>query len=161
MKENVLDILMYLLENYMDGELDESHDQASLKEELLRAGFPEMEIEKAFAWLEGLSASRESLRLDGEAPAGQRAVRVFTARECERLDAECRGFLLFLERIGVLDPASRELVIDRVMALEAPEIGLTDLKWVVLMVLFNQPGKEAAFAWMQDLVFEAGPAALH
>ena len=160
MKENVLDILMYLLENYMEGELDESHDQASLKAELLRAGFPEMEIDKAFAWLEGLSASRESLRL-GPGEAGQRAVRVFTARECERLDAECRGFLLFLERIGVLDPASRELVIARVMALETPEITLTDLKWVVLMVLFNQPGKEAAFAWMQDLVFEAGPVALH
>ena len=29
-----------------------------------------------------------------------------------------------------------------------------DLKWVVLMVLFNQPGQEDAYVWMENLVFE-------
>jgi len=33
------------------------------------------------------------------------------------------------------------------MALEQDEMDLDDLKWVVLMVLFNQPGSEAAYAW--------------
>ena len=100
MKENVLDILMYLLENFMCGEIDDTADQASLKAELLRAGFPDQEIEKAFSWLEGLAAMREN------SPAlpvtAHHALRVYTPDENKRLDAECRGFLMFLEQIGVL-----------------------------------------------------------
>ncbi|MDX2418167.1 MAG: DUF494 family protein, partial [Xanthomonadales bacterium] len=34
------------------------------------------------------------------------------------------------------------------------EITLEDLKWVVRMVLFNQPGPEANFAWREDLMFD-------
>jgi Smg protein len=60
-----------------------------------------------------------------------------------------------------LDPTTRELVIDRVMALETDDIDLDQLKWVVLMVLFNQPGHEAAFAWMEDLVFNEVRGYLH
>lgn len=53
------------------------------------------------------------------------------------------------------------MVIDRVMALESEEIDLEQLKWVVLMVLFNQPGREAAYAWMEDLVFDEMPGIVH
>jgi Smg protein len=159
MKENVLDILVYLLENFMYGEMDDKADEASLKAELLRAGFPDQEIEKAFSWLEDLSALRDNS--PGLPVTSHHALRVYTPAEVKRLDAECRGFLMFLEQIGVLDPLSRELVIDRIMALETDETELTDLKWVILMVLFNQPGKEAAFAWMEDLVFEGTAGWLH
>jgi Smg protein len=78
-----------------------------------------------------------------------------------RLDAECRGFLMFLEHNGILDALQRELVVDRVMALDQEEIDLDDLKWVVLMVLFNQPGQEAAFAWMESHMFESEGEPLH
>ena len=40
------------------------------------------------------------------------------------------------------------------MALDQDELDLDDLKWVVLMVLFNQPGSEAAYAWMETQMFE-------
>jgi Smg protein len=53
------------------------------------------------------------------------------------------------------------MVIDRVMALDADDIDLEQLKWVVLMVLFNQPGREGAYAWMEDLVFEEAPVIVH
>jgi len=52
-------------------------------------------------------------------------------------------------------------VIDRLMALEGDDIDLEKLKWVVLMVLFSQPGQENAFARMEDLVFEERPAVVH
>jgi Smg protein len=79
----------------------------------------------------------------------------------ERLDTECRGFILFLEQMGVLSPASRELAIDRAMALENEDFDLDQLKWVILMVLFNQPGEEAASAWVEDLVFDNITNCLH
>mgnify|MGYP000474592873 CR=1 FL=1 len=82
------------------------------------------------------------------------SIRLYTERETEHLDLECRGFLMFLEQMGILTAASRELVIDRVMALDAGDMDIEQLKWIVLMVLFNEPGQEAAYAWMEDLVFE-------
>ena len=78
-----------------------------------------------------------------------------------RLDVECQGFLLFLEQVGVLDASTREMVIDRVMEIDSPEFCLEDLKWVVLMVLFNVPGKENAYAQMEDLLFEESDGTLH
>ena len=105
----------------------------------------------------------EELASDEAPPAleTERSVRLFSSREMERLDTECRGFILFLEQMGVLSPASRELAIDRAMALENEDFDLDQLKWVILMVLFNQPGEEAAYAWVEDLVFDNITNCLH
>ena len=159
MKESVLDVLMYLFENYMDSDVEFNPDQESLRAELVEAGFPQGEISKAFTWLEGLTEQQQNL--PPQSLVASRSIRIFTPLEAEKLDMECRGFLLFLEQVGVLDTATRELVIDRVMALETEDIDLEQLKWVVLMVLFNQPGQEAAFAWMEDLVFNEMGGYLH
>ena len=71
------------------------------------------------------------------------------------------GFLLFLDNIGAFDMHVREMIIDRVMALETSEIDLEQLKWVMLLVLFNQPGQEAAFAWIEDVMFEEASNSVH
>ena len=86
---------------------------------------------------------------------------MFAALEQARLDTDCRGYLVHLEQVGILSPTQRELVIDRLMALEGDEIDLEKLKWVVLMVLFSQPGQEDAFERMEDLVYEERPELLH
>ena len=156
MKENVLDVLMYLFQNYMDDEVDTDPDRESIQSELLAAGFPSREIQQAFEWLDSV-VDRQSvpLRVD---PG---SCRIYIGPELDKLDVECRGFLLFLEQSGILDSETRELVIDRVMALEADDIGLRQLKWIILMVLFNQPGQEEACAWLEDLVFDDVPGYLH
>jgi Smg protein len=61
----------------------------------------------------------------------------------------------------VLSAEQRELVLDRAMALDQEGLDLDDLKWVVLMVLFNQPGSDAAYAWMENLMFGDAPAPAH
>ncbi len=159
MKENVLDVLMYLFEHCIDNEADFTPDIDAVRDHLGYAGFQHGDIDKAFDWLDGLAKARENTIM--HAPATQAATRIFTVQECSRLDVACRGFLLFLEQSGILDPASRELVIDRAMALEGDEIDLTRLKWVILMVLFNQPGQEAAYAWVEDLLFEDVAEQIH
>ena len=158
MKENILDVLMYLFENYMNDEIETDKDEEALRSELQQAGFHQRQISKAFDWLEGLTTLQ-----DGEiAPAQQNvSIRVYTDKESERLDTEARGFLQFLENVGVLDHAARELVVDRIMALDEDEVDMEHLKWVVLMVLFNQPGREEAYAWMEDLVFDENAGNLH
>ncbi|NOZ38233.1 MAG: DUF494 domain-containing protein [Gammaproteobacteria bacterium] len=159
MKENVLDVLMYLFENYMSDDIEFDTDEESLRVELQEAGFQSIEISKAFEWLEGLVALQdfpEKLLL-----VNTNSLRVYTDEEIEKVDLDARGFLMFLEQAGVLDHHTREMVIDRVMALDEDEIDIEQLKWVTLMVLFNQPGREAAFAWMEDLVFEEAPGIVH
>jgi Smg protein len=95
------------------------------------------------------------------AEATARAVRIFSGQELLRLDTDVRGYLMYLENVKILSGTQRELVIDRLMALEADEIDIDQVKWVVLMVLFSQPGQESAYAQMEDLVFEDRSDALH
>ncbi len=159
MKESVLDVLMYLFEHYVDEDADLETDRDALHSALLQAGFPESEVAKAFTWLEDLTETGELL--DGSAGGAPAAIRVYTDEEQERLDLECRSMLLYLEQTGVLDGASRELVIDRVLALETAEIDVEQLKWVVLMVMFNRPGREDVLPWMEELVFERSTGQLH
>lgn len=159
MKETVLDVLMYLFDNYEDEDVKLTPDQDALRSQLLDAGFAEREVGKAFDWLEGLATQKDNHY--PSADSGTSASRIYHTKELEKLDTECRGFLLFLEQAGVLDSRYRELVIDRVMALEAEDIDLQQLKWVVLMVLFNQPGKEALIMWMEDIVMDDFNANMH
>lgn len=159
MKESILDVLLYLFEHYFTNDDVEQYyrDRDSLQKELMQAGFSPAETNRAFDWLEVLDAQRPY-------PATARPnapVRVFHGPELEKLDIESRGFLLFLEQHGILDAGQRELVLDRAMALDQDEIDLDDLKWVVLMVLFNQPGAEAAYAWMETQIFGDDPEPLH
>ncbi len=159
MKESVLDILIYLFENYMDATEDHPQpDRELLKDELERAGFEADDINRALSWLEGLSTTDDA---SATPSAAVRAVRVFSRDELLRLDTDCRGYLIHLENVGILSAAQRELVINRLMALEAEDIDIEQVKWVVLMVLFSQPGQEQAFARMEDLVFEERADAIH
>lgn len=158
MKENVLDILMYLFEHCLDNDNGALPDERALRDHLDSAGFHNQDVDKAFNWLEDLSNARES---GFSRPVSGRSIRIYGSQEVAKMDTECRGFLMFLEQTGVLDPAARELVIDRAMALETEEIDLPQLKWVILMVLFNQPGHEAAYAWMEDLIFDEISDHLH
>jgi Smg protein len=84
-----------------------------------------------------------------------RALRVFSTDELERISTGCRGYLLQLEREGILSPLQREIVIDRLVALDGDEVDIDRLKWLVLMVLSSQPGQEQACARMEDLLFDA------
>lgn len=158
MKEDVLDVLMYLFQNYLSDETEIQPDRDSVQTELLEAGFPAGEVSKAFDWLDGLTAGQDAPIMGLTNPS---SLRCYTEQETDRLDLECRGFLLYLEQTGVLDSETRELVIDRVMALETDGFDSTELKWVILMVLFNRPGQEEACAWMEDLLFEGESAYLH
>ncbi len=152
MKENILDVLLYLFENLMIEDPDGDQDRDSLQSSLLDVGFSPQEISKAFAWLDGLAELRpacEPRTLDAGGP-----IRVLAPQELAKLDTEAQGFLMYLEQQGVLSPAQRELVLDRVIALDIEEVDVDEIKWVILMVLFNQPDQEEAYSWLENLMFE-------
>lgn len=150
-EESVLDVLLYLFENYFYDDPDAEVDRDSLQHSLAEAGFTTREINKAFRWLDELAALRPQSEL---AAADDGPIRVLAPQELERLECDSLGFLMFLQQQRILTPTQRELVLDRVMALDTDLVDLDDLKWVVLMVLFNQPGQEEAVAWMENLIFQ-------
>lgn len=155
MKEDIFDVLIYLFENYLADEIEMFSDADSIATELINAGFDQTEINKAFDWLESLSEESTIT------PTISSAFRIFSTQEKKALDLECRDFLLFLEHNQILTPDSREIVIDRAMALKNENITLDKLKWLVLMILLSQPDDETAFSRMEDIVYDLTPASLH
>jgi Smg protein len=151
MKETVLDVLMYLFENYNEGDFSDAGNHSTLRDELIAAGFPEEEVRHAFSWLDGLAQQRQLPIIFG--PHG--AIRVYAAEELAKLSTECRGFIMYLEQLGILRAQTRELVIDRLMAL-TEEIDLERVKWVCLLVLMNDPDAEDAFAHLEEMVYYSG-----
>ena len=76
MKQTVIDILMYLFENYIDDEIELGSDDDRLKSELHEAGFESGQVSKAFDWLQDLAINR-AYSEDLPAPAST-SVRVFS-----------------------------------------------------------------------------------
>ena len=150
MDNSVFDILIYVFDRYMLEELPDSAERETLARDLESAGFGEANVERALDWLADLAAERERPR----SARRRQLPRVFAPQELARLDPQCRGLLASLEAAGILSPSQREIVIDRLLALDTEELDLDQVKWVVLMVLSSQPGQELAYARMEDLVFD-------
>jgi len=168
MNGTVLDILIYVFDRYMLDEAPEVPEREALARDLESAGFGEANVERALDWLADLAGERNRPALmrpagavvdEDAGPAG--AMRVYTTYEMSRLNVDCRGLLLSLEQIGILSAQQREIVIDRLLALDAEDLDIEQVKWVVLMVLSSQPGQEQACARMEDLVFESPESATH
>jgi len=162
MTGSILDILIYVFDRYMLADAPEVPPRENLARDLERAGFTPAKVARALDWLTELAFGHDRPPLpaagDGAAPSG---VRVFSDSELARLSTECRGFLLTLERLGVLSAQQREIVIERMLALDADEPDTEQLKWVVLMVLSSQPGQELAFERLDGLVSENPASAPH
>ena len=71
------------------------------------------------------------------------------------------GFLSRLEFYNIITPTVREVILDRAMALESEVIDLDQMKWVAMMVLYNQPGRETNYLWLENLLFDLEQDVLH
>jgi len=149
----MLDILIYLFENfYEQNESEFLVDRDDLLGELIKVGFAEAEIHKAITWIENLVELRSGGVQTHLQVSSVSSMRVYTEAEQLYINTECRGFLLFLEHIDVLNIETREMAIARLIELENTNLDLEDIKWVILMVLFNVPNGEAAYLQMEELV---------
>lgn len=157
----MFDVLMYLFETYIHNEPEISVDHDKLTDDLTDAGFHREDIYNALNWLEKLADYQDNAGSSTMPGSSALSMRIYTEEESQRLDADCRGFILFLEQVQVLNLETREMIIERVMALDTSDFDLDDLKWVVLMVLFNIPGCENAYQQMEELLFEPDQGVLH
>ena len=152
----MFEILMFLFENYMDGSVSLKTDNEIVVNELQRVGFDRYEIDRALNWIEGLHRFQQA----GPQITSQ-SIRHYLPIEIERMGLEGVEFLTHLERLKIIDPLSREMVIDRIMALDPREVDMGRVKWVILMVLFNQPDKKSALSLLQDMILADAFDSLH
>lgn len=154
----MFEVLMFLFENYMDGNVTLRTDNDTIVLELQRVGFARFEIDRALDWLAGLNEVQEAVQSKS---LSKLSIRHFLPEEKERLGIEGQGFLIRLEQINILDAATREIVIDRIMALDPREVDMGRIRWVVLMALFNQPDKQTALLLLQDMILADAFGKLH
>jgi Smg protein len=127
------EILVYLFENCQQA--DVAYDRERVAKKLSAAGFEDSDISEALHWLAGVRAPQPEF---SKLPDSSSTFRAFAPRELLKLDAGCRGFLLTLEHSGILNPQTREVVIERALAASGDALTLDQLKLIVLMVLWNQ-----------------------
>ena len=158
-KQSVVDVLMFLFERYLDDEeLSETSrvtdERDSIQIRLEEMGFHNQEINQAFDWLEDLADLSADFQDDDKfTPVQETSTRIYSEEEKKLINMESIGFLNFLEQTKILIPATRELVLDRVIALGQP-LDAEQLKWIIMIVLHTQPGEENALALMEDFIFE-------
>lgn len=156
MRENTLDVLFYLFDNYSEVD-DVSQNRDMLQGYLKEAGFQNKNISKAFDWLESLAKDDNIYLTTPE----KHAIRHYSKYEKRWLDEACQGYLMTLEQSGVLTAEMRERVIDRVLELGDRDFDLSRLKWVILMLLLNQPNSEAEYIWMDNVAMGDEPLIYH
>ncbi|MCP3851330.1 MAG: DUF494 domain-containing protein [Gammaproteobacteria bacterium] len=155
MKTEVLDILMYLFETYLEDEQSDIPSEESIRNELSKIGFHDAKVTKAFDWLDDLAILKDDFIYDQDIESD--SFRLFSPLEINKFDLQARGVLLDLVELGVITPSQRELIIDKALALDIAHINQEQMKWVVLMVLFNLPNSAGSFTWIQDLLYEETP----
>ncbi|PHQ81221.1 MAG: hypothetical protein COB66_02825 [Coxiella sp. (in: Bacteria)] len=159
MKENsVLHVLMYLFQNHMRDNCDFGELDTDLVVQLELAGFVLPVINQAIGWLANLSCDNKMANID--APRSS-SFRVLSNFEQDILSNDCIDYIMDLERQEILTPVTREMVIHQAIELQSEGIDISLIKWVTLMVLFNQPGNDEALCNMELLVLEHPLGGIH
>lgn len=155
MKTEVLDILMYLFETYLEDDDADIPNEGSIRNELAKIGFQDAKVTKAFDWLDDLAILKDTYASIDQLE--NNSFRLFSSLEIEKFDKQARGILLDLVDLSVITPTQREIIIDKALALDIAHIDQEQMKWVVLMILFNLPDSAGSFTWLQDLLYEETP----
>lgn len=125
----MIDILVYLFENYSD--FSAHPEEASIARKLSAIGFDDLDIRIALEWLERVRQSPAPVFVS-------HGLRIFTETEHDSLGEGCLDFLIFLERAGVIDAPLRELVLECSVDLPEQPLDLERFKVILLMVLWSR-----------------------
>lgn len=112
-------------------------DGKQLLKELNQVGLslPDIEntVNKLSIWLDSQTNNEFHYPIQNHA-----GTRVFTAAECIRLNKKCRTFLLQLEQNGILNPVTRERILDQLMQIDRNELALPRVQWIVFQTLLHE-----------------------
>lgn len=158
----MFDVLIYLFKHYSIDVNSFQPGQEKLAEELLGAGFLGDEVSKAFTWLDELfSTSEQGHYLSSWQSSPSHTLRTFSHHESSRLTLEVQVLLSRLVHVGLLDEYSRELVIDRIMALESKKVSIEYVNYIILMTLSTFSEFSDLDDWVNSVVSEKKLGIIH
>ena len=138
-KEDFLDILLYLFEYYSEDPVRESDTSFVIRDHLIDAGFQDAAIDHAMDWVEIFKAPKEDAML--HVPSSS-SVRILSDDEKNLLDVECQNYISRLEKFGLLTPEKRELLIDKLTSIGFEPMDLEVVKALSILMLFQEPSVE-------------------
>lgn len=154
MKESVLDVLIYLFENFMSSEkVDFEPESEEISTRLEDAGFNTTDVDRAIQWVLDLKENVISLSSDDF----NSSIRIFSVDEQHKISPAIRHTLHCMERDEIITPSIRELIIDRVMALDLEEVDIDQLKWIMLFVLCFQGQMAMQVKRLEDVILLDNP----
>ena len=157
----MFEVLVYMFENYIDTHF--RPDESTLSSELFAAGFDEQDIDGAFNWFNQLELMAD--QPDIYEKAHHVSTRIFTNDELKKISGESIGFVLFLVQAKILNTIQRELVLELAMNLPQPEIGIEEMRWIVLMTTWGAsksgPDKKKEYLFIEDALLNKQKPTLH
>ena len=153
----MFELLIYMFENYLSSKSYLDFNNISM--ELEAAGFDNDDIEEAFDWFSQLKAMSDKIPQAIDAKENTN-LRIFIEKEYKKISSEGLGFILFLEQAKVLNSIEREIIIDRAMALNQNIISIDEVRWVVMIALWNN-GKENDYLFVEDALYNKDTLTIH
>ena len=138
-KEDFLDILLYLFEYYSEDPVRESDTSFVIRDHLIDAGFQDAAIDHAMDWVEIFKNQGEDMML--QTPSNS-SIRILSDDEKNLLDVECQNYISRLEKFGLLTPEKRELLIDKLTSIGFEPMDLEVVKALSILMLFQEPSVE-------------------
>lgn len=157
----MFEVIMYLFESYMQIDQTMEINAHEITDELLEEGFQKNDISKALAWLDNLACLHQQNPQSKTQPAKKTSHRIYSAIEQQRLTSDCQGYISYLEQANILNTHTREVVIDCAMSLDINTLPLYELKWLILMVLFNDPNSSDAFLQLESMLLDFEDGLIH
>jgi Smg protein len=151
----MFDILLFLFESYFDAGSYPDPNRLTVK--LSAAGFEDDDIQQALVWLSGL---QQLNRADYPDSINQSGLRCYSDFELQRISEEGLRFISFWEQSKYITPVEREMIIDRVIALDRENLPLERVKLIALMVLWKQH-EDLDPMLIEDLLTPSESAQLH
>ena len=153
----MFDLLVYMFENYLSSK--NNLDFANMTLELEAAGYDNKDIESALDWFTELKEMSEKISQSHSSKLNDK-LRIYTDKEKEKFSFDGLGFILFLENAHVLNSVEREIIIDRAMALNQNIINIDEVRWIVMMTLWNN-GRENDYLFVEDSLYRTEQLIIH
>ena len=132
MQEKIIEIIVFLINEMRSNKRLGDIDLRILSDR----GYTQNEISTAFSWLFDKINMGESILIDEE-PNVPHSQRVLHEAERMVIAPEAHGYLIQLRELGLMDDATVEIVIDRIMMAGFNRVGLSEMKMLVASILFD------------------------
>ena len=131
MQERIVEIIIYLVNELRSDKRLQEVDMSSLA----RDGYTQIEISKACSWIFERMIILKNLSVPVQAAAASH--RQLNDAECAMIQPDAFGYLLQCVQLGLLGNDDIESVIDRIMGSGLPSLGISEMKSLVAVHLFD------------------------